>query len=404
MKRTFIIFWLACCWAPVLAQNSAFVLVDVSGNPLVDLYKITLPMRQEAIALARAVITNNFNSSFNNNWKLPGNTDPRIESIVAGQGRPLIDPGGFLMIMPFGERNTYTRYQINPIINYPSDFDRHWQFPFSYDEQQTFGEIAKARAADVALAPNFNLSKYFLIIIAGKGEDTDSQSYTPQEQKYLDNYRSAVSVTSLAVFRYKDARLDFKVEFAEIDVNRMKTGPGGSRAPLISSRNVSQKILEITTPKGSRAAPGEFSEKDNILVRWRCLGCSDSTRFVVQLSKQEGGERVAPITVFKQFSHSVPPLKAGVYDIKVSGDNLTSQRVYIKIAGAGGWGWLVVLLALAALAAVARYVWTNFLRNREEQEEPANRSIFEASRRQTTQNLPPSHQSTGGGPASIDEF
>lgn len=404
MKRIFVILWLAG-WTPLLAQYNAFVLVDVSGNPLEDPYKITPPMRQEAIALTRAIITNNYNSSFNNNWRQTvKNPDPRITGIMSGQGRPLIDPGGLLMIMPFGERDTYKQFQINPINNYPADFDRYWQFPFSYTQQQTFGEIAKAKAGDIAAEAGAGI--YFLIVISGKGEDTDSKSYSAQEIKYLDNYRGAANINSLAVFRHRDSNIDFKVEFSEIDVTRIKPGTRGSQPRIIQPGNVSQKDLEILTPKGSRTEPREFSEKDKIFVQWRCLGCSDSSRFVIQISKLEGGERVSPITVFKQFAHSVPPLKAGLYDIKVSGDNLTSQRVYIKISGGGGWGWLIILLALGGLAVLARYVWKNFFR-KEDEEEPAKRSIFDADRgqpQQNTSNIPPSQQGGGGQSSSSDYF
>jgi hypothetical protein len=192
------------------------------------------------------------------------------------------------------------------------------------------------------------------------------------------------------------------VEFSEIDVNRIKQpGSGSTRPRLIQPGSVDKKILEIVTPKGNRNAPSEFSEKDNIAVQWRCLGCGENTSYKIYITKIEGGERVAPITVLKQFSHNVPALKAGVYGIKVSGDNLTSQQVYVKITSATSWAWLFWLLGLAAIAGLAYYVWKSFFRDKDDEDEQKRSSIFDPSRRQPQQSAPPGYQS-GGQTSSPD--
>lgn len=404
MKKLIVILWLAG-WTPLLAQNSAFVLVDVSGNLLRSDHKITAAMRAEALALAKAIITNTYNGSFSNRWDLAVNTDPRIASIMSGQGRPLIDPGGFLMIMPFGARKTCEQLQINRIANYPADFDKYWTFTssFSYTQQETFAEIAKARAANAAFS-QIAISKYFMVVIVGLGDDTKSESYTVQEKKYIADYKSAAYINSLAVFSYKDPNIDFKVEFSEIDVSRIKPGKGSTLPPLIKPGSVSQKFIEIVTPTGKRNAPQEFSEDGKITVQWRCLGCAENTSYKIYITKVEGGERVAPITVLKDFSHTLPTLAAGVYGIKVTGDNLTSQQVYVKVTAAGSWGWLLALLALAAVAALAYYVWKNFFRDKDDDDEQGRSSIFDPTRRQQQTNPPSGYQGGGSQPASQDYF
>ncbi|GEM_PF-3228244 len=405
MKKLVILFLLLCGLESLLAQSSAFVLVDVSGNLLNSDYKITQPMRIEAVALAKAIITNTYNNSFDKNWTQAVNTDPRIVSIMAGKGRPLIDAGGYLMIMPFGAKDTYKKLQITPIINYPADFDKSWQFisSFSYDQQETFAELAKAKAANAALEAS--IKNYFLIVIVGLGDDTKSASYTGQEKKYIADYKSAASINSLAVFSFKDPNVDFKVEFSEINVAKMKPGAPGSQ-PIITPGSVTQKILEIITPTGKRNAPTEFTEKDNVNVQWRCLGCGENTSYKIAISKIEGGERVSPITVLKQFSHNVPALKAGVYGIKVTADNLGSQTVYVKVGSAGSWGWLLWLLAMAAIGGLGYYVWKNFIRDKDDDEdEQGRRSIFDPSRRQQPQpNTPHGYQGGGGSQSSSPDY
>ena len=195
----------------IYSQENVFILVDVSGNPLDDSYRISSIMRSDAIELVKSIIINKYDISFNTNWELSPNADKRITDILEGKGKPLLTQGGYLMIMPFGEKDTYKKFKITHIQNYPNDFYLYYRFPFSYDQQRTFFDIAKARAADVAL--DINLSKYFLVVIMGKGEDTDSQTYSLDERRLLDNYSSSAIINSLATLRYKNPNLDFKVQF-----------------------------------------------------------------------------------------------------------------------------------------------------------------------------------------------
>lgn len=400
MRFKFMI-WGFLLWLPLAAQNNVFILVDLSGNPINDPHKITGQMRQEAIELVRGVVTAKYNTALNQNWYLSGNADSRIQAIVTGKGQPLIGRGGYLMIMPFGERNTYKNFKINLMSSYPADFNRFYQFPFRYDQQLTFSEIARAKAADVA--EDANIRKYFLVMITGKGEDIASQSYSMEEIGYLDNYKSSVIVNSLAIFRYNDQNIDFKVVISEIDISKM-TGRQPSRPNIIQPTNVDRKILEIISPKGTRRTPFETGS-NQIVVSWNCVGCSDSSVYTINVKSMENNdtERIKPAKVIGRFSHSIP-LSPGEYQIKVSAVGVGSSVVYVKIKSKGGWGWLFTLFLLGALGYLGYFVWKNFLRNREGTTGASKeRGMFDLDNKKNDGPAPPPG-SSGGGSSGGDLF
>jgi len=309
-------------------------------------------MRQDAIELIRGVIIAKYDRKFNTNWELAGHTDPMVKDVVNGRGQPLINQGGNLMIMPFGERDTYRLFKLSTIQHYPKDFNTFFKFPFSYDQQSTFGEIAKAKAADIAIEAN--LKGYFLIVISGKGEDTNSRSYSRVEMDFLDKYRSAVVVTSLAIFRYRDRNIDYKIEISDIDVRKMSgSNTNPPQKGVIQSANVTRKELEIVNPQGEKAAPLEV-EGEHMQVSWMCLGCEGDIEFRVRYTnldtKEAGSEKVAG-------KHNVGLiLTPGLYKVQVVGGGLSSKAVYIQMEGEGSGFPFLGLLIVAALVAVGIFV------------------------------------------------
>ena len=348
MSRCFltVILFSALLFGAGVSQESVFLLVDVSGNPLAHPNKISEKMRQEALHLAKNMMMNCFRPAEFPDWVLSGITDNQIQAIVDGRGKPLIGTGGFLMLMPFGDRNAYQDFKINPIENYPEDIERFFQFHFSYVQQQTYSEIAKAKAADVAAEAK--IDSYFLIVIIGLGEDTNSERYTPEELNYLDAYRSSVQVNSLAIFRYAVDAVDYKVEISRIDISKMRTiSPSDdTKGKMIRQKNVDRKVLEIISPPGSKDEP-YFTETTDLLVSWRCIGCDENAFYKIIVTDLKAGHTVShPTTHQMQQNISLQP---GEYKIVVFGENLRSKPRYVSISASGGCGnifWLLILFAV----------------------------------------------------------
>jgi len=387
------------------AQNNAFVLIDVSGNPrsLDSSERVTAQMRREAEELVKQLIQGQYDASrFQPNWKLSGNTDPRIENIVNGNGQPLIEPGGHLLMMPFGAKGTYTQFKINKIQNYPSDFTNYWRTPTSYGDQNTFGEIAKAKAADVAI--DANLSSYYLIVISGLGEDTDSNTniYTPTEIEYMDNYKSAVIQNSLAIFRYQDLNRDFKIEVSHMDLKKMRGSSSNTagRTQIIKTDNVDKKSLEIVTPKGVRESPFGL-ENERLLVSWTCLGCEDSTEYVIRVTNLDDRKNAQVKKVSGRLNHSFNLEGDGLYQVSVSGDSGLSDRQFFELKTGGGKGFLTLLILLV-LGGVGYFVFKQL------KTKPANTTstsgdpendLFPSSEKTNNNTLP----TTGGDSQNSDK-
>lgn len=343
------------------AQENVFVLVDVSGNPrgISADSRITAAMRTQAGDLVKQLALGNFDKArFMQDWRLSGNTDPQIQNIVDGSGKPLIEQGGYLLIMPFGDKDTYDRFKLNKIDNLPGDVDRAWRMPTQYTDQNTFGEIARAKAADVAI--DANLKGYYLVVISGLGEDTNSANlYTSQEQDYMDNYRSAVRKNALGIFRYRDNKKDYKIEVSKIDLTRMRNAANTTGTKrIIDSSNVDKPIVEIITPKGNRRSP--YSLKgDKLNVTWSCIGCTKDTEYSVKLLHMENRGASQTQKVKGRTNHTFSMTEGGPYRVVVSNNQGSSSTEFITYEGSGGGGsFLLWLLIIAALAALGYFLYT----------------------------------------------
>lgn len=360
MKLSKLIYLLLFITSTASAQN-VFVLVDVSGNPKGDVHKITPEMREEAFQLVKSIVTNNYNPSFEANWKLSGYTDPIIKDITQGKGQQLIRTNEYLMIMPFGERDTYDNLRTTLIQNYPSDFTDNFKFPFQYTDQFTYSSLAKAKAA--ALATEYNLDEYYLIVVMGKGEDTDSNKYTENQKRLIDNYLSAAQINSLAIIRYNNPDIDFKVEISQVSVSKMSVVPPVGPGPVSPPPPpCGEKKLGIVTPQGTKSKPREING-ERLNVSWNCKCCSDSSNYTL---------RVINLDNKKTRSYNIPgttsravKLTPGLNRIVVSGDSLlaTPQYVMMKSKGTEGGGFFGILLLLIALA-VGGYFLYKYLNNR----------------------------------------
>jgi hypothetical protein len=223
--------------------------------------------------------------------------------------------------------------------------------------------IAEAHLAYIATERN--IDKYYLIKVLGKGEDTNTDySYSNEEKERHDNYRSAATLNKIGILRYKINNIDFTVEISETNVARILAAknntiaPKGKSAPtLIKPKNVDRKMLEIASPKGTKAKPQKI-DSELSKVSWRCMGCSEDTSYTVRLTDLDKSKKFKPYkTKNKQQALKLEP---GNYKVIVSGDGAASNPQFFTVNTGGGLGIFLLLLLLAALAAVGYFVWKNF--------------------------------------------
>ncbi len=328
------------------AQKSVIILYDVSGNVKSDPYKITKDMRIEAQALAKDVITANVKKNYSGWEYLPGNNSAVINDIVSGKSKQaLLDNNGYLMIMPFGNHETYKKKQIQKISNYPSDFSNHYKFPFKHDEHSTYGNIAKAVAA--VTAKENAIKSYIQITIIGKGEDTQSGSYTSEEMEALDFYKTKAKITPLGLFRNTVKGVDYTIHFSSIEIDE-KTPP----PPPPPHKH----ILRVLQPdKSTKSQPVEYDSGDDVFIKWSCIQndspCPETTKWVLEV-RQLDGEYKKNIQSGK-LKHAKLNLDDGEYKITIKDGTRKLEDVYVKI---GGSCLLCILIPMIILGALVFYL------------------------------------------------
>ena len=362
MKQILLFLWCMVCMSlPSLAQHKDIVLADVSGNPsgISNDQRVTTAIRQEAEAIVLDLMQGKYSAS--GKWQLAGVPDQQIQDIVDGKGSPLLKQGGYLMVMPFGEKERYEDFKVSQINTMPSDLLSRFGIPWGYD-QQTFGRLAEAKAADVAI--DINQSSYYLIMISGLGEDTDSDAYNAQELKYLDTYRSAASIDNLGIIRYQGGP-DFKIEISRVDLGRITNSQQNTTGTkkVVKPKHVPIPSLELITPRGNRTTPLEV-EKPGVLVSWTCLGCSDSTVYDLRVVNTDAKKTLPATSVTGTYSKSLTLTEEGTYKITVSiaGKGLADTQ-YVRYETSGGGGFFLFLLLLALLGGGGYWVYKQYFAN-----------------------------------------
>lgn len=360
------------------AQQSVFVLIDVSGNPLdlPDSKKITPEMRDEAVSLVKAVITATYDSTLFENW-IPKKLQGEVLNIYAGRGQALLDKNGYLLIMPYGDRDTYEHFRINLIQNYPADFDTYYNYAtgLSYRDPWTYEDIATAKAADIALDPNVNIRNYYLFKIKGLGGDiTGSRPYTPEDLEYLANYIR--DDFSLGKFVYKDISKQYSIEVSKVDISKMTT-----QGTIIKPIHVDKPVLEIISPAGTKKNPYKAKKGQPFGVAWKCMGCGDSSDFTVSVR----GEKSELKKVKNKYSTTLQLDQSGDYTVSVSATGINSKnKVYISVSGGGsgsGFWWLLLVILIGL---VIYYVIKNdpfgWKENKEKPENKGRKDFFGTSK------------------------
>jgi hypothetical protein len=346
MKKKYLVWILAAVLGLNLnAQQSVFILYDISGNVKSDPYKITKSMRTEARSLAKEVITGKMKSKYSNWEYLPGNNSVVINDIFSGKSSsPLLKKNGYFMIMPFGEHETYKKMKIEEINNYPSDFYDLYEFPFKHNELSTYGNIASAQASMKAM--ELNINSYTQITIIGKGEDTQSGSYTSEETAALDFYKTKAIITPLGLFRNILKGIDYTIQFSNIKIVDQPPQPPPKHK---------HKIRLIEPKNSKKSEPLEFDSGQDVFVKWSCIQinppCPESTKWSLIVSQLDGDYR----KTFQsgKLKHKKLKLDDGKYQITLTANNRKLQDIYVKI---GGSCFLCILIPMIIIGLIAFYL------------------------------------------------
>ncbi len=368
------------------AQSSAFVLIDVSGSGP------NRNMKEEAKLISRDLIQGKFDAQRFSNWTWLAKTGA-IEDIVNGSGKPLVDPNqdGYIMIMPFGEKDTYKKYTVEKVNNTQNDVINFYNtyYPKNYYDDWTYPEIARAKAASVAKGNQVNIDSYFLIEISDQLKDSDSRppNYSREEQVLLAEYGTASSFEiKLATLRNNYDNSNFQVVVKQVNVKKINIQGSNPNAAQVSRKNLT---LLRPTVTNSKSKP-RIERKGSVSILWKCLGCDSTNNFVVRVNNTDNKS----IRFNKKTTQTNARFKIdepGVYKVTVGSSGIGTRTGYFKIEGESSGGGFFLFL-LAALAGLGYYFYNNNRNQNDDDDDNGNRQTYQP--RSPSNNPPPTN--TGG--------
>ena len=362
MKWFLLFIALVLLFQPVRSQDDVFVLVDVSGNPLIQPQHtyLTTAERRQAVQFVSNLLTGTINPSAFPDWE-PTNLDPKAQRMYQNPSTPILKQGSKVYLIPYGNHSRYLDFKEFTIQNPTIDISLivNEMNSYRYNDQLTFEKLAVAKTVEIAKSKN--LQKYLIFQISGLGGDqTASIPYTSTEQKMVADYESSTEISSLGSFRLNLPDKNYSISIKEFDISRLinpsssTTPPSGSTTPP-PLRNK----LTITSPIGDKDKPFEFAPDETMLVSWRCTGCDANPTFSMRISGINGTDYGKSHTVVNSYSKRIT-LPKGDYKISISAQNMAASPVYVSINSGGNGAWLVFLLILIVIA-LAIYFGKNLL-------------------------------------------
>lgn len=364
------------CFFSIYGQTktqSVFVMVDLSVNIQGDQDPITPSMRQDAIDFAKSIITASYKPNDFPEWKKAGVlASPEIGAIINGTGTPLIGEDDFLMIMPFGEIKSIKDFQINLISNYPSDFNKYYQFPFVYDDVDTWGNYAEAKVCN--LAYNNQIPEYYIVRIQGRPDDPNSALLDRDDQEMVDEYETGAVGETIARFKHTTASR-FLVTIKKVNISKIP-GIKNYKAVIIDSTNTdpNRKSLRIISPKGKRKTP-YTTGSSAIQLSWNCIGCDSIPKYTIRVNNLDTKKTKTQRVTNKTFI--ALKLEPASYKITVSTNGANSKPQYISIEDedeGGGFGTLLFFILLGIGGYLGyKYLIVGKRRNKEKDNEWTDR-------------------------------
>lgn len=369
--------------------KSVFVMVDLSLNVKGDPSPITKPMREDAIAFSKSIITASYKPNNFPEWEKAGiSTDPVINAILNGKGRPLIGEDDFLMIMPFGDISTTNEFQINLIKNYPSDFNKYYQFPFQYDTYNTWGNYAEAKVCN--LAYHNKISEYYILRIQGRPDDPNSQLLSKQNQEMIDEYETGAVGEVIARFKYTKASR-YTVTIKKVNISKI-LWPKNYAPPVIDSTNTdfNRKSLRIIAPKGKRKAPFT-THSTTIQLSWSCIGCDSIPKYTVRVNNLETKKNKTHRINNKTITSL--RLEPGKYKVTVATKGANSRPQYFTILTKGEDGSFGTFFLAILLLIGGYFAYKHLIQNKKDTAAGSDDWIKEDKKSYTNTNIESSQES-----------
>jgi hypothetical protein len=337
----------------IQAQSDVFILIDVSGNPVNSTNKITETERKQAIELCNQLLAGVVSKNEFTNWGAK-NLDKFVSQAYNKGNSNLLNNINSITIVPYGDKNTYKKFKIFQNRNATASLKQSIDYANTliYTDQLTFGELARAKAADIAI--DANIKSYYLFEISGLGGDqTESQGIDQTQQTLIDNYKSSAVISPIGLFILNNKPLRINVQIVNINTMTGNNNTAGSKG-IIQQNNVNKISLRILSPLGTKSDYDKVDEKNGLNIVWQCLGCDKKTEYTIiaKNTKTKKSDKEYAVGEKNKIMH----LKPGVYKISIKGKGLPScqnNNQYIKIKGKsniGGWFFFLFLIAIAGAA------------------------------------------------------
>lgn len=353
MKTIFIIIVLVLNAFFVNAQSDVFILIDVSGNPLNSSNKINHSERKQAIELCKQLLSGNVTQSDFSNWEAK-NLDNFVAKAYKTGNNNFLGSINSITVVPYGEKNTYKKFKIFQNSSGQASLKQAIEYANSlrYDNQLTFGELARAKAANIAI--DANIKSYYLFEISGLGGDqTGSKGISSTQQNLIDEYKSSAEISPIGLFILNGKPLRISVKVVNITTMAGNSNTSGNKG-IITSNNVNRKSLKIISPIGTNTDYEVVDEKNGLNISWLCLGCDKNTEYTVTAKNIKTKKSKKEKVIGR--NNSMMQLSPGKYTISIKGKGLPScqnNNQYIEIKGKGnngGWFFFLFLIAIAGAA------------------------------------------------------
>lgn len=339
------------------AQNSVFVLVDVSGSGVEPAIKL------QARDIVKDILNGQYTpSKYDPIWKW----SPVVQAPLntqKGTNGPILDvsQNPNLMIMPFGLPDRYKEFKIGKIDRIPDGvntfFSNH--YPTVFSDAHTYREIAKAKA--VGVAKSIGIDTFYLIEVTDALQDTDSQraNFSPEEWRLIQTNLSTNTTLGELCYNCNANGKHCRILFSRVILQRGQSSNIIS-TPVVPGTNTTTKEISMVKPTGTLKKPTSI-DAQNAVVIWQCLGCTDSTEFSVSVVNTKDA-KIKFNRKTRAFNAKFNLTEPGVYKVSVNGDGIGSKITYFNVGngnsnsgGSGGFLWILVLLF--AVGAVY-YLWS----------------------------------------------
>ena len=341
MKKIILISVSFFLLSNLYGKDDCFILIDVSGNPtkVSSDNRIADNIRKQAINILGSLLRRSIDSTKYPAWNFKNPGGILLKSLNQ-TGGSILNSKDMLGIIPYGERDTYKSFRLfnSNDVNVKISNAIKFAHKLEYNDQLTFGQLARAKAADIALETD--VKTYYFIEIKGFPDDTDSRM-SDQEKKLLDQYNRRVISKPIGVIAHQFSPLRILIK----KINIKKT------------EDVTNHNFRMLSPDGTKNEPENISAGNDVQVSWAVVAAPDTTKYTVTANDVHSDEKIVQSCEdCKKLSLALEP---GLYSIHLKATGLPECRnnnTYVKVKSNGGGGFFIFLLILGIIVGGIVYL------------------------------------------------